>query len=70
MTLKMIMNQIVLAPQTFKFYAGDGAKTKAVLYSGSPNPVADPAWSLSGTLPTGVTFSDGVFSSDASQVSD
>lgn len=72
MTLDVAMNQIICNDQTFNFYTEDGSQTKAVAYSGSLNEVTDAVFTLSGTLPSGVTFdsTNGTFTSDATQTSD
>lgn len=72
MTLVMQMNAIVCNAQTFKFYTAQGAKTKAVKYSGSLNPVSDAVFSMTGTLPAGVTWdaTTGSFTSDGTQSTD
>lgn len=72
MTLDMQMNAIVLNAQTMKFYTAQGAKTKAVKYSGSLNPVSDAVFSMTGTLPAGVTWdaTTGSFTSDGTQSAD
>ena len=67
--LQVTLNALGLSPATIKFYSGSGAATKSLGYT-TTNPVT-PAWSMvSGTLPTGVSFSNGTFSSDASQTVD
>lgn len=72
MTLDMQMNAIVLNAQTFKFYTAQGVKTKTVKYSGSPNSVSDAVFSMTGTLPAGVTWdaTTGSFTSDGTQSAD
>ena len=72
MTLDMQMNAIVCNAQTLKFYTAQGAKTKAVKYTGSLNPVSDAVFSMTGTLPTGVTWdaTTGSFTSDGTQSAD
>lgn len=72
MTLDMQMNAIVLNSQTLKFYTAQGVKTKAVKYSGSLNPVSDAVFSMTGTLPAGVTWdaTTGSFTSDGTQSAD
>lgn len=71
-TLNMQMNAIVLTAQTLKFYTAQGVKTKAVKYSGSLNPVSDAVFSMTGTLPAGVTWdaTTGTFTSDGTQSAD
>jgi len=72
MTLDMQMNAVVLNAQTMKFYTAQGAKTEAVKYSGSLNEVTDAVFSMTGTLPTGVTWdaTTGSFTSDGTQTAD
>lgn len=72
MTLDMQMNTVVLNAQTFKFYTAQGVKTIAVNYSGSLNSVSDAVFSMTGTLPAGVTFDSttGSFTSDGTQSAD
>lgn len=71
-TLNMQMNAIVLTAQTIKFYTAQGVKTKAVKYSGSLNTVSDAVFSMTGTLPAGVTWdaTAGSFTSDGTQSTD
>lgn len=72
MTLNMQMNAIVCNNQTFKFYTAQGVKSEAVVYSGSLNAVSDAVFSMTGTLPSGVTFdtTTGTFTSDGTQTVD
>lgn len=72
MTLNMQMNAVVLNAQTLKFYTGQGVYTKAVKYNGSLNSVSDAVFSMTGTLPAGVTFDSatGSFTSDGTQTTD
>lgn len=72
MTLDMQMNAIVLNAQTLKFYTAQGVKTISVKYSGSLNPVSDAVFSMTGTLPVGVTWdaTTGSFTSDGTQSAD
>lgn len=72
MTLDMQMNAVVLNAQTLKFYTAQGEKTKAVKYSGSLNTVSDAVFSMTGTLPVGVTWdaTTGSFTSDGTQSAD
>ena len=72
MTLTMQMNAIVCNAQTFKFYTDKGSTSKTISYSGSLNTVSDAIFSMTGTLPAGVTFdsSTGAFTSDGTQSAD
>lgn len=69
MSLNVAMNQIICNDQTMNFMTAFGPQTKAVAYSGSLNTVSDAVFTLSGTLPSGVTFdsTNGTFTSDATQ---
>ena len=72
MTINIQMNAVVLNAQTFNFFTAEGSKTKTVAYSGSLNTVSDAAFSMTGTLPAGVTFDSttGSFTSDGTQTTD
>ena len=72
MTVNMQMNAIICSNQTFKFYTAQGVTSRSVFYSGSLNAVSDAVFSMTGTLPIGVTFdsSTGTFTSDGTQSAD
>lgn len=72
MTINMQMNAVVLNAQTFNFYTEHGVTTQTVAYSGSLNTVSDAVFSMTGTLPAGVTWdaTTGSFTSDGTQTTD
>jgi len=62
--VNLALNQITVNDKEFNFYVDDGALSYQINY-GTENPIT-PVYTLSGTLPTGITFdsSTGTFSYD------
>ena len=63
-------NVITIGTSSLTFYVGSGVSTKALSYSTTKHSIT-PVYTLSGTLPSGVTFnsSTGEFTSDGTQSS-
>lgn len=68
MTLNIQMNAIVCNNQTFNFIGNETQVSKNINYSGSLNAVSDAVFTLSGSLPSGMTFSNGTFTYDGTHV--
>ena len=68
MTLNVAANVISISPNPITFYVDKGAYSKPLKYTTTRHAIT-PVYSLSGTLPTGITFNSqtGEFSSDGLQ---
>jgi len=64
LNINVALNQITVPDKSFKFYIDDGSASKSVAYT-TQNTIT-PVYSLSGTLPNGITFdsSTGTFTYD------
>ena len=65
-TLNVNMNELTITKTNYAFYADKSATSTPILYS-TTNPIT-PVYSLTGTLPNGVTFNNGTFTSDPSLI--